>query len=129
MPPREVILRHKDFDTFMSRYQQYYTTRGIRRMLYHDRRKLVYIVLIIIFLLLMLFGEDQAAPKARQVEPSGAVSQPPKGALEVAQLGAYDEFLQHGVFRQAIGGPDGLGHVGWAHEPLGGQLRPRPAGR
>ena len=57
-PSKEAIAKHKDFNAFMHRYQQYYTTRGIRHLLYNDRRKLVYLVIIIIFLLLMLFADD-----------------------------------------------------------------------
>ncbi|MEL7001869.1 MAG: hypothetical protein AAFN93_03945, partial [Bacteroidota bacterium] len=45
----------------MGKYQKYYTSRGIRDMLYNDRKKLVYIVLIILFLLLLLFVDDIAA--------------------------------------------------------------------
>lgn len=60
-PPIETIHRYRDFDGLMGKYQKYYTSHGIRDMLYNDRRKLVYVVLIILFILLLLFADDIAA--------------------------------------------------------------------
>ncbi|TRX62180.1 hypothetical protein FNH22_02350 [Fulvivirga sp. M361] len=58
IPPLETVHRYRDFDGLMAKFQKYYSTRGIREMLYNDRRKLVYIVIIVILLLLLLFVED-----------------------------------------------------------------------
>lgn len=60
-PSLNTIRNYRDFDGLMGKYQKYYTTRGIRDMLYNDRKKLVYIILIILFLLLLLFADDIAA--------------------------------------------------------------------
>lgn len=60
-PSIEAIHQYRDFGSIMQQYQKYYTTAGIRHMLYKDRKKLIYIVLIIIFLLLLLFAEDVEA--------------------------------------------------------------------
>ncbi len=65
-PSYSVINRQKNFDRFMDRYKQYYTTRGIRHMLYHDRKKLVLIVILAIFLLLMLFQESKGIDQPNQ---------------------------------------------------------------
>jgi len=58
IPSKKVIHRHKNFNSFLENYQKYYSTRGIRHMLYNDRKKLVFIVLMIVFLLLLLFAND-----------------------------------------------------------------------
>jgi len=60
-PSMDTIRNYRDFDGLMGKYQKYYTSRGIRDMLYNDRKKLVYIVLIILFLLLLLFVDDISA--------------------------------------------------------------------
>lgn len=60
-PSQKTIRKYKDFNSLMDSYKKYYTTRGIREMLYKDRKKLVYIVIILIFLLLMLFWEESEA--------------------------------------------------------------------
>lgn len=57
-PPPEIVRKFRDFDGLMHTYKKYYTTNGIRYMLYHERKKLVYIVIIIVFILLMLFADD-----------------------------------------------------------------------
>lgn len=58
LPPPEAIRRHRDFNRFMDNYRKYYSSSGIRDMLYKDRKKLVYIVLIILFILMLLFADD-----------------------------------------------------------------------
>ncbi|MDH5603168.1 MAG: hypothetical protein OEY51_04495 [Cyclobacteriaceae bacterium] len=58
-PDREMILRHKDFKGFLSTYRKYFSSGGIRYMLYRDRKKLVYIIIILIFLLLMLVAHEE----------------------------------------------------------------------
>ena len=63
-PPREVITKYKNFDSLMDNYKKYYTTRGIRELLYKDRRKLVYLVIILLFILLLLFLEEKEASAA-----------------------------------------------------------------
>lgn len=60
-PSLDTIRNYRDFDGLMSKYQKYYTSRGITDMLYNDRKKLVYVILIILFLLLLLFVDDIAA--------------------------------------------------------------------
>lgn len=60
-PSRDTIRNYRDFDGLMAKYQKYYTSKGIRYMLYNDRKKLIYIVLIILFLLLLLFVDDVSA--------------------------------------------------------------------
>jgi len=62
-PSLETVRSYKDFDRFMDRYKKYYSTAGIRDMLYNDRKKLVYIVIIILFLMLLLFVEDITSTK------------------------------------------------------------------
>lgn len=57
VPGPEVINNYKDFNRFMDNYRKYYSTVGIRNLLYRDRKKLVYIVIVIIFLLLLLFAD------------------------------------------------------------------------
>ncbi|ELR73618.1 hypothetical protein C900_02703 [Fulvivirga imtechensis AK7] len=58
MPGAETIDKYRDFDRFMDNYRKYYSTEGIRDMLYKDRKKLVFIVIIILFLMLLLFVDD-----------------------------------------------------------------------
>lgn len=58
VPSLETIHQYRDFGGLMNKFKKYYTTDGIRYMLYNDRKKLVYIVIIIIFLLLLLFSDD-----------------------------------------------------------------------
>ncbi|MBL6445229.1 hypothetical protein JMN32_02845 [Fulvivirga sp. 29W222] len=58
VPPIETIHQYRDFSRFMDQYKKYYSTVGIRDMLYKDRKKLVFIVIIILFLMLLLFVED-----------------------------------------------------------------------
>ena len=60
-PSSEVMNRYKDFNSLMDNYKKYYTTRGIRDLLYRDRKKLVYIIIILIFLLLLLFYDESEA--------------------------------------------------------------------
>ncbi len=60
-PPIETIRQYQDFGGLMQCHKMYYSTAGIRHMLYNDRKKLIYIVLIIIFLLLLLFADDVSA--------------------------------------------------------------------
>ena len=55
-PSLDTVRKYRDFDRFMDNYRKYYSTGGIRNLLYKDRRKLVYLVILIIFLLLLLFG-------------------------------------------------------------------------
>ena len=62
-PDREMILKHKDFKGFLHTYKKYYSTSGIRYMLYRDRKKLVYIIIILIFLLLMLVAHEEGDSK------------------------------------------------------------------
>lgn len=62
-PSTETIRSYRNFDRFMDQYRKYYSTQGIRYMLYNDRKKLVYIVIIILFLLLLLFADDFTAPQ------------------------------------------------------------------
>lgn len=57
-PSLETIHQFRDFEGFLRQYRKYYSTAGIRDMLYNDRKKLVYIVIIILFLMLLLFVED-----------------------------------------------------------------------
>ena len=59
-PPREVIEKYRNFDRFMDNYSKYYSTRGIRNLLYRDRKKMAMIVLIVIFILLWLFSAEDA---------------------------------------------------------------------
>lgn len=61
-PPAETIRSYRNFDRFMDQYRKYYSTDGIRYMLYNDRKKLVYIVIIVLFLLLLLFADDFTKP-------------------------------------------------------------------
>ncbi|MDH5400050.1 MAG: hypothetical protein OEX02_18005 [Cyclobacteriaceae bacterium] len=61
MPSPELISKYKNFDMFMDSYKKYYSTSGIRNMLYGDKKKLIFIVLVIIFLLLMLFASEDAS--------------------------------------------------------------------
>ena len=58
-------MRHKDFPGFLKTYRKYYSTGGIRQMLYKDRKKLVYIVIILILLLLMLVANEEGDAKPR----------------------------------------------------------------
>ncbi|MEO1052604.1 MAG: hypothetical protein AAFX87_18370 [Bacteroidota bacterium] len=69
-PSYDTIRKYKNFDSFLDGYKKYYTTRGIRQMLYHDRRKLAYIVIIILFLLMLLFAEEDgnAAIEKEKIE-------------------------------------------------------------
>ncbi|MEM7106844.1 MAG: hypothetical protein AAF519_01370 [Bacteroidota bacterium] len=60
-PSLSTVQSYRDFDGFLRQYQKYYSTSGIRQMLYNDRKKLVYIVIIILFLLLLLFADDISA--------------------------------------------------------------------
>ena len=60
-PSLETVHSYRDFGSIMQSYQKYYTTSGIRHLLYKDRKKLVYIVIILIFLLLLLFAEEVEA--------------------------------------------------------------------
>lgn len=60
-PSTETIRQYRDFGSLMQRYKMYYSTAGIRYMLYNDRKKLIYIVLVIIFLFLLLFADDVSA--------------------------------------------------------------------
>ncbi|MTI20118.1 hypothetical protein E1176_03725 [Fulvivirga sp. RKSG066] len=62
-PSLETVRSYRDFDRFMDRYRKYYSTDGIRHMLYNDRKKLVYIVIIILFLMLLLFVDDITTSK------------------------------------------------------------------
>lgn len=62
-PGLETIHRYRDFNRFMDEYRKYYSTSGIREMLYNDRKKLVFIVIIILFLMLLLFVEDITSAK------------------------------------------------------------------
>lgn len=61
VPSLETIHSYRDFGSIMQNYQKYYTTSGIRQLLYKDRKKLVYIVIIIIFLLLLIFSDELEA--------------------------------------------------------------------
>ena len=63
-PTRKVIGKYKNFNSLMDGYKKYYTTRGIRDLLYRDRKKLVYIVIILIFLMLLIFFDDSEAVAA-----------------------------------------------------------------
>lgn len=58
LPAAEKISEYRDFDRFMDTYRKYYSTSGIRDMLYKDRKKLVLIVIIILFLMLLLFVDE-----------------------------------------------------------------------
>lgn len=67
-PPAETIRSYRNFERFMDQYRKYYSTQGIRHMLYNDRKKLVYIVIIVMFLLLLLFVDDVTAPNNEDPE-------------------------------------------------------------
>lgn len=56
-PSKKSVMQYRNFNRFMDQYKQYYSTSGIRNMLYNDRKKLIYIVIIILFLLLLIFVE------------------------------------------------------------------------
>lgn len=58
VPAAETIDKYRNFERFMDSYKKYYSTAGIRDMLYKDRKKLVFIVIIILFLMLLLFVDD-----------------------------------------------------------------------
>ncbi|MEM6359143.1 MAG: hypothetical protein AAF149_10385 [Bacteroidota bacterium] len=60
-PSLSTVRSYRDFDGFLKQYQKYYSTSGIRQMLYNDKKKLVYIVIIILFLLMLLFVDDISA--------------------------------------------------------------------
>ena len=60
-PSLSTVRSYRDFDGFLKQYQKYYSTSGIRQMLYYDKIKLVYIVIIILFLLMLLFVDDISA--------------------------------------------------------------------
>ncbi|MEM9856141.1 MAG: hypothetical protein AAF843_02225 [Bacteroidota bacterium] len=60
-PSLSTLRQYRDFDGFLKEYRQYYSTSGIRHMLYNDRKKLIYIVIIILFLLMLLFVDDISA--------------------------------------------------------------------
>ena len=64
-PSLETIHQFQDFEGFLQQYMKYYSTAGIRDMLYNDRKKLVYIVIIILFLMLLLFVEDIAKNESK----------------------------------------------------------------
>lgn len=61
-PSMETVRSYRNFDRFMDQYKKYYSTSGIRDMLYNDRKKLVFIVIIILFLMLLLFVDDITNP-------------------------------------------------------------------
>ena len=61
-PSVETVRSYRNFDRFIDQYKKYYSTTGIRDMLYNDRKKLIYIVIIILFLMLLLFVDDITAP-------------------------------------------------------------------
>lgn len=63
-PARDMIRKHKNFDRFMDNYRKYYSTSGIRELLYRDRKKMAIIVLIVIFILLWLFSGEDAEAKS-----------------------------------------------------------------
>lgn len=63
-PSIETIHQYRDFNRFMDQYKKYYSTSGIRDMLYNDRKKLIFIVIIILFLMLLLFAEDTHGTEA-----------------------------------------------------------------
>lgn len=69
-PSMETVRSYRNFDRFMDQYKKYYSTAGIRDMLYNDRKKLVYIVIIILFLLLLLFVDDITAPNKPEKSPT-----------------------------------------------------------
>ncbi len=60
-PSLETVHRYRDFDGFLKQYRSYYSTSGIRELLYNDRKKLIYIVIIILFLMMLLFADDISA--------------------------------------------------------------------
>jgi len=59
-PTKEEIRKHKDFERFSDRFEQYYRQDGIRKMLsgeLKDRRKLIYLIIILLLALLFLLGD------------------------------------------------------------------------
>jgi len=60
-PLPATISKYKDFNRFIYRYQQFYTTSGIRHLFRYDIKKLVLIVIIVVLILLMIFAEDGEA--------------------------------------------------------------------
>ena len=67
-PDRELIRKYKNFDRFMDRYKRYYSTRGIREMLYNDRRRLIYIVIILLSILLLLISYEEGEARTPTVQ-------------------------------------------------------------
>jgi len=66
-PSLETVRSFKNFDGLLHQYKKYYSTSGIRDMLYNDRKKLVYIVIIILFLLILLFADDIKAEPSKHL--------------------------------------------------------------
>ncbi len=73
-PSQEEIHKHKDFERFADRFEQYYRQDGIRKMLsgdLKDRRKLIYIIILILLALILLLGDAEAdTPTAPEVPPA-----------------------------------------------------------
>ncbi|UII29984.1 hypothetical protein LVD17_16930 [Fulvivirga ulvae] len=69
-PSIETIHQYRNFNRFMDQYKKYYSTIGIRDMLYNDRKKLVFIVIIILFLMLLLFVDDLHGTESEKHEKS-----------------------------------------------------------
>ena len=80
LPPLDTVHQYRDFDGLMAKFRKYYSTGGIRDLLYNDRRKLVYIVIIVLLLLLLLFVEDitknpdGTSQKSNTEQTNGAIS-------------------------------------------------------
>ena len=74
LPSREEITKYKNFDSLMDSYKKYYTTRGIREMLYKDRKKLVYLVIILLMLLLLLFLDETLTDPVTTLPEPGSPS-------------------------------------------------------
>lgn len=71
-PDKETIRKHKDFNRFSERYEQYYRQDGIRKMLFgttRDKRRLVYIVIILLTLLILWLAEEENSKPENQEPP------------------------------------------------------------
>ncbi len=60
-PSEAVVRKYKNFDRFVSKYQQFHTPSGIRYLFKHDIKRLVLVVIIILLLLILLLSEEGEA--------------------------------------------------------------------
>jgi len=56
-PDTKTIRKYKDFNNFVTIYQQLHTQEGIRKMWYKDKKTLAFIAIVVCLILIWLFGE------------------------------------------------------------------------